>query len=259
MDDAEKEVRLQLYRWSMAEALRESEAGYPTLKLYWDDLVALHLYIADAQTAEKRLLLTRASVKRFHPQAVLLVGEPLTTAEREILSYCDNLVSHHLAKGTVYPLRHGQKALVGPPLSRKQLIPILRGKVTKIDKNLLGTRQHVTKLDLNYEKMLGEWQLSTHIGADRSQLSCVHGLIREVDKDPKKWVEPFSLSGFSYASLLGISSMGWRVYTLEDAETATSGLAMVCAKILTEVPPLLQGTTEQIPWLRQSDCLPART
>ncbi len=135
----------------------------------------------------------------------------------------------------------GTKALVWPPLSRKQLIPILRDKITKIDKRLLGTRRHVTRLDLDYEKMLNEWQFHTHVGADRSQFSCVHGLTREVDKDPKKWAEPFSLSRLNYASLLGVSSMGWRVYNMEDAETAADGLAKVCAKVLTEIPPLLEG------------------
>ncbi len=239
---AEKELRLRLYRWALAEAMQEAETGYPLLKCFWDDATHLYIYIAEAQPPAKRLLLASACVKHFHPEAVRLAEEHLTDSEQEMLSYSSNLIRYHLTKGTAVKLRYGEKELSQwPPLSRQHLASVLRDSMAVISKELIGSRQHITRVELNYEREVGDWRFRTGISTRPSGFGCVHGLIDHNLSAAGELGSQFPLSHFTYCSLLGVTGLGWTVYNEKDAEMASVGLVKVCLKVLIEIPPLLEG------------------
>lgn len=193
---------------------------------------------------EKQQTLAIASVKRFHPEAVRLTGETLTEGEQEVLDYFDNLLHHYLPKGTDNKLRYGQQYCQDMPLPRRQLLPVLRGEMAEVDKALLGKRQHITSIELDYESEIGDWQSHTRITTRPSNFDCLHILARTTDTSAHKWSltgHEFPLAHFSYCSLLGISSMGWTVFNAGDAEMAAANMVKICTKMLTEISPLLTG------------------
>jgi hypothetical protein len=115
--------------------------------------------------------------------------------------------------------------------------------MARVDKSSLGKRLHITSVELDYEREIGDWQFRTNIATRPSTFECIHRLAKTADTSTYKWSgagQNFPLVHLSYCSLIGVSSMGWTVFNTDDAEIAAVNMVKICTKMLTEIPQLLE-------------------
>ena len=241
--EAEKEFSLRLYRWALAEAIHEAEQGYPLLKSLGLGLSVGYTHIVEVLSPEARLDLAALFVNRAHPKAAQAEGQALTEEDRKRGQKYLDLIGHHLAKGTGGRLRRGQIDYSYTPLKRKWIASLVRRKLAEgLDKSALGKRQPESTVELDYHRQIDAWHLGTWVGTGPQGFTCEHQLFRTDDSFETLAASTYRGGGnFSYAFLLGLGLTGWEAFSEEEANIAADSLVRVCSRVLSEIPPLLEG------------------
>lgn len=82
---AHQEFLVRFYKWSLADALGEMEAGFPLISRVHGVHGRGFVSALEGVPREAREELLRLVVRRFHPVAMELLGTPLTSGDLEVL------------------------------------------------------------------------------------------------------------------------------------------------------------------------------
>ena len=77
--------KVALYQWAKSTLLDELRTNYPLLRLIKSEIVARFIAFSRDLKGEERLNFTQGIVKRFHPDALLLLKESLSPHENKLI------------------------------------------------------------------------------------------------------------------------------------------------------------------------------
>jgi len=107
---------VSLYGWACADFRREIEEGFPLLRGVENPTTYGLLSVMESLPNARRLLLASGLLKRFHPRAVEILGEKISTEEHELIE----LFLKSFASTPLLRERWARAPKLGPPLERKQ-------------------------------------------------------------------------------------------------------------------------------------------
>ncbi len=185
--DVTEEFAVRYYRWAVLEVRQEMEAGFPLVSRLRNEHAETYLSIMNwIDDPSKRRLYLIASVKRFHPHAVSLLGEDMTRAEEKVLEWADAL---RLEMDCAMPARRLRT-------SSGKLKTLLRSELlTRFGRQTVLTRPGPKMLGL--ESRHGPWLVRTWFDCGRRSFYLHH-----IDTDEVKLASHLSIQ-----SWMGISSM----------------------------------------------------
>ena len=239
--NAHKNLTQRTYYWMLDEAEREAESNYSLLRDVKNVGVSNFLSIADTLDQTQRLSLAKALVKRGYFDA------PKDIDVEEILQ------DDFLPEERQLALRYQEKSrTVQSRFSRRQeggrILTVPRQLVKVVTQHLSSTLQ--TKFirdELSAWQSLtviNGWRVTTELHFSGAGVECEQWVFRP---DDTNIVTDYYLQyvrrckNFDYIRSLGVSSTRWVVECEQDIPSCLSSISLICAKVLTQLPTLLQG------------------
>jgi hypothetical protein len=148
-DATRNEFVVRYYQWCQAEALHESEQGFPLLKTIKDYGVLAELDYLEQLGIDDRLLTLKATVAHYHHRALEILNETSSAREQELLAaYFDNYMpfvgkyidQYYRSRASPGRLKRVNKNRLAK-LVKLSLVPIC-GKIVQRDSSRLWT--HLT-------------------------------------------------------------------------------------------------------------------
>lgn len=221
---ATDEFRLRFFRWALREWEREAAAGLPMLRKVQHPSAFRSVEFFESLPRERWVEVSRALTKRFHPDAVKLLGQGLTEEETGLIERCD------LHRRN--PSRREQETSGTSTLTKRQVAAIVKGALSFLGApELLGS---ATEWRHRFEHQ--GWVIHTYldVGGRFNSASYSHD-IAHGDKPP-------FLRLVSLLSWLGLSgATKWKVANEADATYAAQMMAELTRHFLGAVPNLTDG------------------
>lgn len=242
------EFALRLYRWALTNAEGELSRGFPLIRRVKNENAFRFLELVDTVPHHERKVLCRALVKRFHPRAVQLCGEALSSEETRFVSLYTKeflqkdhplLGTVHVASNTVMKLREMENSgKISFRLNKRRfkralityLAPVLGSKYERWG----GFREW------RYMSSIGRWLVFTHIDiGGRRQVGYHHTITTDNGS--------FLHKGISILGWLGISSQTtWDFLTESEMDEGAETLAAICSSFLGSSHELLVGLVPDV-------------
>jgi hypothetical protein len=234
-DRAKDEFGVRFYRWALADARREVEAGFPLLATIKGRLAQAFLANAGTLSPPDRLRLAIACVKNAHRRAAALAGESLSEEERALgRAYVAAIPRIELPEERAR--RGPQGSHWSRPWDRSGLLALVRSELAP----RLGAgieppgRPHAWRWD----SRVGRWTVRTLVDVSSFWpcVACFHS-IDEADAEPRRLVD-----GTGILEWLGIALRTWWDLLLDgDLPEAARSVRLVSEHFLAAVPDLLEG------------------
>lgn len=214
---AYQEFLVRFYEWSLADALREVEIGFPLISRIHGVHGRRFVSALEGVPREAREELLRLMVRRFHPVAMELLGTPLTDGDLEVLE-------EFLMKRMSNWQSSAAKGIKGRRLrSLLQSVPPY-----KSDSVMRPSDLGPSFLDFQID--IGPWTVFTYVECGR--YPNYHHLVRS----PQEYLQ----SQISVQSWMGIASVTeWDLAEPGDEESIVATMKEAFGRFLDAVPSLL--------------------
>lgn len=212
------EFLVRFYQWALRDALLEMESGFPLISRIHGFHPKSFLWALEDMSTAEREELVRAMVRRFHPAAIDLLGEPLTSRELTILErFRDERMSWQYSSGK--GVRVGRlRGLLEGAVSN-----YLTAGMQRVD---LGPRM------IGFQVDVGHWSVSTNFDYSKRPF-----YYQSIDA-PQERLE----THISIHSWMGISSMTeWDLALAGEEERVVAAMMEASERFLVAVPALLDG------------------
>jgi len=233
--EAQEEFAVRHYLWAREESRMEVERGFPLLKRMDISICRRYLRRMAQLSPEDQRAFSTLLVKRFHPQAMKLLGEEALTGEEvaEIKRY----TAGHAVELDPVEEAFSQRQLAGDPttkLDRKRFKKIAKECLTPVLGHEDGWGGGGT---WRYVKPVGNLEVQTYLdtGGTHHQLCYSH---RIIFSGHQTLIEQTSVMFW-----LGLGGGATYWHDLEDskAEATAHLLAELCDHFLEVAPRLLKG------------------
>lgn len=236
-EEAQKEFSVRFYRWANEEARLEVEREFPLLRQMDNSSCRIHLRRMERLSTEDQQAFVALLVKRYHPQAIKLLGEtPLSDKESDKIK---KYVRSFAYESDPVEQEFIQRQLNGDP-------------TTKLDK-----RRFVKIIKECLEPIFGKEDRGGGGGA-WSYTTIIEGLtvrtwINTAGRNNLQYNHMIVFSGKQYLQrgvsvdyLLGLGATNYW-YQIEDskAEETAHLLAELCGHFMNAAPDLLKGLAPQ--------------
>jgi hypothetical protein len=237
---------LRYYHWALAQARREINEDFPSLRLIKNELVYKFLEIARSMDKEEQLQFLSALVKRTHSDGVELAGDPFTARDQELIDRYLNHDYSEIAPGL--PVldgtfeRRGDKRIYRSVNERATLPKIdkkrLRKLVVQKLRPILGECSMKESSDSWwYETKIGIWSVWTLVAAYKKfvHLSYFQRIVVQEGIDLRFPISPTAWFG------IGGGSTDWKLWENSEMEEATDSMCLLVKQFLDAAPSLLEG------------------
>jgi hypothetical protein len=223
---------VRFYEWAKQDFEREIQEDYPLLgTVNVEAARRLIPYLRRLSQADQ-VRVAHALVKRFHPDALEVLGQEITAEDKRWIDAADqarSVPTEEEDREFQDEMRHGTSRVGRSKVNRAAnaaLEPITGKPAGRAGAN-----------EWYYELHGAGWLVRTHIdtGGSYYELAYAHDLF--AGEQP---LAPF----VSVLSWLGIGQTKWRVRSDLEIPTAVESLARACAHFLAAVPQLLNGLDE---------------
>lgn len=231
-DITQNEFLVRYYKWSLADAVRESEQGLPLLRTIKDYGALGKLEYLEQQTEVDRRQLLVAAVKNTNRTALELVKESPSVKEKELFTnYSDNIMSfvgkyldqHYRELAARDPTQKKANKSRLAKLVKRALEPVC-GRIVQRDSSRLWT--HMTTH--------GHWEIYTEIDMGGNfDLSYTHSIDLGTTSILKNVI--------SFNRWLGLGETQWTMLKESDEPTAVESITTLCSHFMRAVPELLAG------------------
>jgi hypothetical protein len=249
LQTAENERIIRCYRSAQETLLRDYQRDFPLLKsLHIAAINAFIAYCGELIPQEAAKLIS-ASVKRFHPRALALLGETARADEASILADWDCLFMSYLTKQelTMY-LRNGPLVCTA---DRRRIKKYIRNGIAEI----LPDAFLLKRDEIYFRHRWKDWCVETSIEMNKSggyivqyhQRTYRQDIFDLEDKE-KEWFEqkprltsiplPRTMNLHSW---LGLGQSMWDIYFEEDEEMMVNRMLQLCRCYIDHLPRLLDG------------------
>jgi hypothetical protein len=230
--DAQAEFAVRYYKWALDEFRQESVHGYPLIRKLRTQPSIAFIKLIEQLSIDEECALVAALVKRFHSQALEIVGGNISSYETKLLKKFSDSMLFSLPDEHDYTVGNSDERLP-PKLKRKVFANLLKECLAPL-------------FSSSFEKCGdGEWSYTNHfesiaiqtridVGGRFHQLGYSHNIV---------------FSGYdllvdhaSILSWLGLSSQThWQSLDEAKATETAHVLVEVCDCFLKAMPRLLEG------------------
>ena len=241
---AQRHLLPRLYQWSLEEANKEARADYPSLRGMTNPGVSAFLAIVEGIDLDQRLALAQALVKNGYFQA------PRGVNIEELLQDEFTLEERTLAKDYADASRLLGRSSRPDAAVRDDCTPIGVRSLTK------AVTQHLSLIlrsDFVREEpfvwdstvKVGDWSILTRLDFSGKAFECSFWLMRYDDLGVvsaevyQQYLRQRMV--FDYVRSLGVSQTWWTIICEEDVIPCLESAGLVCAKVMAQLFPLLQG------------------
>lgn len=247
--EAQQEFNVRYYLWATSEFESEIDKSFPNLKLFKSgDVWSLYQFIQQLDKSEQ-FILAHSLLKRFHSDAVKVLGESVSDEESYLRKRCDEFRSqfYGMRKEAVTSGRAGEKIKFA---TKSKLRKTIIAKFTQEYGKQCTTILTEEDGDLRFEMKLAGWIVTTQFTFGRQE-NMIHYYHR-IDSE-KKISKIVNLAEFcvpaiilhhsiSFAHWLGISGGSeWQYPLEEDIDLASNLFIKLCGRFFEVVPKLLKG------------------
>lgn len=245
LERAQKEFNVRYYQWALKDWEREIEHDFPFLRTFKGGSAWRALDMMSKMDDGLQRFFAHALAKRFHQEAVQVLGERITPEEKRLCrQYCDRIDS-----SPAELLLH-ERELVGERgiyADGKLLRRCLRAELRQLN---LEKAESASTL-WRYRTGIDRWDILTEVQTTGSYAQVVYShdivLARERERvvlDGGQVVTKYiTLKKFiSLQSWLGISSQSeWCDLLDSDVPQVARAMVAACAHFLSAAPQLLSG------------------
>lgn len=217
-------LAVRLYQWALQEWERELGNGLSMLRAVRSFATFRLLELMDRLSLEEQRSLAMALMKRFHPEAVSILGEQPNEAETVVLARWDSWRRN--------PSKREEMVGERGKLDKKRLSGIIKDSL-----GFLGPPEQLGGLEWRYVTTCDGWVVETHLdlGGRFSDVAYHHDL-GEAKRPPY-------LRFISLLSWLGVGggTTKWKIPTEEEATATATVLGEICRHFIGAVPGLVAG------------------
>ena len=243
--EAKEEFQIRCYYWATSEFEKEINESFPNFRSFkFGPVWALHQFMQQIGKNEQ-LTLSHSLLKRFHPDAVKMLGESSSEEEKLLLERCDRFRSKY--DGVAWRGASGEKIKF---VSKSKLRKVIGAAFTKAYGDRCVKMQTEKGWDPSFEMKIAGWIVATRFtfGRHESMINYYHSIESEAkipnpEFPPEFWMPTLRLDHLiSFASWLGICSQTqWTSLVEEDVDQACDAVIKLCGHFFDAVPQLLKG------------------
>jgi hypothetical protein len=224
---AKDEFLVRFFEWSLREWDREIAEDLRLLRKVRGPSAFRNQELLESLPRDRWPEVARALTKRFHPDAVRLLGQGLDAEEKALLERCDAHRRNPSTREQANPPTNAR------PVTKKRLAAIVKRGLTS-----LGTAESLGgATEWRYTSKHEQWVIHTYldVGGRFNDVSYSH--------DVAVGDEPPFLRLVSLLSWLGLSSSTrWKVLTETDGMFAADAIAELTRHFLDAAPMLAGGS-----------------
>jgi hypothetical protein len=221
-------LAVRLYQWALQEWERELGNGLPMLRAVRSFATFRLLELMDRLSLEEQRTLAAALMKRFHPEAVTILGEQANEKETVVLARWDSWRRN--------PSKRAEMLGERGKLDRKRLSGIIQNGLS-----FLGPPEKLDSLEWRYVTTCDGWVVETHIdlGGRFSDVAYHHDLGEAKRPSHMRFVSALSWLG------VGGGTTKWKIPTEEEATATAIVLGEICRHFMNAVPGLVGGLSSE--------------
>jgi len=250
LSEIKQQFEIRYYLWATSEFEREIDELLPSLRLFqFGPVRELHHFMQKLDRDEQ-LNLAHSLLKRFHPEAVMALGENCSTEEESLRYRLDefrrnpsgDINAGFAAKRCATEIKFASKRQL-LKLMAQQFQNKFEGRCIESERTIQGDPR------LEFQMNCCGWSVFTYFwfGQRESLIEYGHTISSEIVLDQHgpqgTYRAPFVISSMiSFCSWLGISSQTqWQYLTIEDAGLACDTVTKLCGHFFEVAPKLLKG------------------
>lgn len=251
--EAQSEFRIRYYLWANSEFEREINGSFPSSQQFRTGPAWQAFQFFQKLDNVDRLVLARGLLKRFHPEAVKVLGETCSTDEEILRKRLDRF--RHDARSSIEleidaRERSGEKIRY---ISKRKLLNTVAHRFRDVFGNecVESGRELTGDPRLEFErKCPGGWTISTHFwfGRGESLIDYSHAISSEIAVEQRGAKGPYMGSLVmccltSFCSWLGLCSQTQWEYLANDQEVdqACNAAIKLCSHFFAVAPKLMNG------------------
>lgn len=238
---AQRELIHRLYWWSLEEADKEAISGYPSLQGVANPGVAAFLNVVDALDTSQCSALSKALVKNAYFQAPRqvdmneLLKDVFLPNEHQLAQECLNMLT-----AVSIEAKAKQSKDCVPPVPRRLVKNVTQHLSTVLHSTFIRDEPSSWRTSI----FVCDWEIITELYFSGIGIECSYWLLRDdspklVSADIYQQYLRQSMD-FDYVRRLGVSSTRWVVKCEQDIPLCLSSISLICTKVLTKLPILLQ-------------------
>jgi len=243
--EATREFQIRYYRWAKSEFETEINNAFPNLRTFRNGPIWEAFQFLQQLNKNEQLTLAHSLLKRFHSDAIKLLGEGCSDEEKCWLNKFDKTRAQFnesaLNVASIQKIKYASKS---------KLRKAMGATFAKVYRERCVNMQIGKDWDPWFEMKIAGWIVTTRFtfGRHESMINYYHSIeseakIPNLEFPPEFWMPAMRLEHLmSFASWLGICGQTqWMHLAGGDVDEACEAVIKFCGQFFEAVPGLLKG------------------